>query len=119
MQGSLSHSSERFLIDSSPAMSLIAAGRVAARHELGDLTTGFVISARGIRADEPLSMWFSEGSASFLRAIARSLLHPARQGPNSAATPLTITGFRFTALALTLRQLLSKEASSNPTWFRQ
>ena len=105
-------------IDINPAMCLIAAGRVATRTAVDQSVSRFVLPPIVNDAHDPLSFWFSNRSASFLRGLTGALLHAAPNGQDRARSDATRIGFHFTALALTLRRLLSHDTSSNPTWFR-
>jgi len=100
-------------------MSLIAAGRFASAAEIARVALR-ASPAEHITLDgDALSVWFSDNSAAFIRGLAHTVLGIG--APKGVALPqsTSVAGFYFTALALTVRRLLSRESCSNPTWFHQ
>jgi len=76
--------------------------------------------------DEPLSQWFTRGTATYLRGIERSvqahLVTPAADA--KMATPSGLDGMSslsasfYVVLFETVRSFLSTYTSTNPTWFK-
>ena len=101
-------------IDINPAMALVASGRMLPPDSVPAVLPR--LDHPGKRADadpDPLRTWFDGASARFIRRLAERIYSL----PRSDGSDRYLGGFYFTALALTVRALLTGERISNPTWF--
>lgn len=101
-------------IDINPAMALVASGRMLPSDSVPAALPRVDHPGRTKRTDaDPLRTWFDGASARVIRRLAEQI-HGI---PRSDASARYLGGFYFTALALTVRALLTGERISNPTWF--
>ena len=101
-------------IDINPAMALVASGRMLPPDSVPAVLPCLDHPGRTKRTDaDPLRTWFDGESGRFIRRLAEQIYSLSR----SDASAQYLHGFYFTALALTVRALLTGERISNPTWF--
>jgi hypothetical protein len=118
-------------LDLNPVMVIVARARQLPPSEVDSIdpiALGIVKAARRakplIEATDPLTPWFSEGTAAALRAVERSielkLLGPrtlTSGGPHLDRMS-GIAAAAYVALFSVCRELVSPFRSSNPTWLR-
>ena len=102
-------------IDINPAMALVASGRMLPADSVPTALPRLVHPDRTKRTNaDPLRTWFNDSSARSIRRLADQVHSLSTSDPSAQH----LGGFYFTALALTVRALLTGERVSNPTWFK-
>jgi hypothetical protein len=118
--------------DINPAMVVIAKARLLdtnVRGSLRVLGTRIAQKARAdtglvAAADDPLHNWFSPSGANGVRALERAIRYylvasvGTHNTPTDADQLSSLAAFYYVALFRTVRQLLRRFQTSNPTWLR-
>ena len=95
-------------------MALVASGRMLRSDSVPEALPCLDHPGPAKRTDaDPLRTWFDDASARSIRRLADQIYSLSRSDEGAQY----LGGFYFTALALTVRALLTGERVSNPTWF--
>jgi len=112
-------------IDINPALTVIARARLTPRGEaprlqcIGRTAASSLVAAQDIGHSDPLSAWMQPRSVRFVRQLQATIeteinaIKPEANGLNEASVCLM-----HTALFATVRDLLARFRTSNPTWMR-